>query len=310
MSTNVILFGSASFSIPIAEALQRLDGVQLAAIVAQPDKPGKRGVLTAPDTKAWAETHEVLVLQPGKLDAAFTEALAGLSPTVGVIASYGKIIPQRVLDVFPRGVINVHGSLLPRHRGASPIQTAILEGDTEAGITLMLTDAELDHGPVIAQQRIALTGTETSRELHATLAHLGAEMITDALPKWLAGDIASKEQQHDDATFTKLFTREDARIDWALPTAAIERKIRAFDDWPGTFTILPDGKRLKIFAASIVTDAPEAPGIVRRSSTGQLEVAGTDGWLTLLRVQPEGGKPMDGNAFLNGQQNLPGKRLR
>jgi len=309
MNNHIILFGSANFTVPVAEALHAIPDVALAAVVAQPDKPKGRGqVLASPPTKTWAETHGIPVVQPEKLDDTFLASLASFVPTIGIIASYGKIIPQSVLDTFPKGILNVHPSLLPKHRGATPIQTTILKGDTETGVTLMLTDAEMDHGPIIAQERFALSGTETSAALHDALAQLGARMLTDMFPKWFAGTITPHEQEHERATYTKALTREDGRVDWNGSAVEIERMVRAFDPWPGTFTVLPDGKRLKILEAKVVNGPDAEPGTL--SAQNQLPVVRTaDSWLALHRVQPEGKKPMNGKAFLSGYGALLEKQL-
>lgn len=312
MKQTVILFGTSSFSVPIAEALLRSDVVALRAIVTMPDKPaGRKKTITAPVLKEWALKNTISVLQPEKLDAEFLETISAISPRVGVIASYGRIIPESVLDIFPKGLINVHPSLLPRHRGASPIQSTILAGDAATGITLMLTDKEMDHGPIIAQQHFPIWPTETAHELQMRLAQHSAELLTETLPHWLDDTITPTPQVDSMATYAPMLQRDDGRIDWAQPATAIDRRVRAFDPWPGTFTHTPDGKRLKVLFVDI-TEGPSAkePGVIAVTAGGELIVRAEDAWVRLIRVQPEGKLEMDGKAFINGHKDIIGQRFQ
>ena len=305
---RIILFGTPAFAIPIADALRSLG--EVVAVVTQPDRPkGRKQILTPPALKAWAQKHGIPVLQPEKLDADFLKTAQNASPDVGVIASYGNIIPKSVLDIFPRGIVNVHPSLLPRHRGASPVQATILSGDSIAGITLMLTDEEMDHGPIIAQEHLPIWPHESAHELQERLSHHAAELLANVLPEWVAGKRKAEPQDHAAATYTKMFNREDGKIDWTQPAGAIERQIRALNPWPGTFTTLPDGTRLKVLYIGVLAGETADPGTVRKGETGEPEVRAEDAWIRLIRVQPEGKTEMDGRAFLNGHQQLPGAIL-
>lgn len=307
---NVILFGTPDFALPIADMLLDLPDADLTAVVTVPDAPAGRGKrLTPPALKNWAEEHNVPVMQPLKLDAAFISSLAELEPTVGVIASYGKIIPKTVLDAFPHGVINVHPSLLPRHRGASPVQSTILMGDGASGVTLMLTDKEMDHGPLIAQESFPVWPKETAKELTMRLAQHAAQLLSETLPRWVGGKLEVREQDHAQATFAPVLKRDDGRIDWNDPAQAIERKVRGYDPWPGAFTTLPSGKRLKVLYIKIIEGDAAEPGTVAQAEDGSPMVRVQDAWIKLVRVQPEGKQPMDGPAFLNGHRDLIGQVL-
>lgn len=311
MSSRIILFGTPAFAIPIAEAIR--DVAELIAVVTPPDKPvGRNKTVTPSALKVWASEHDILVLQPEKLSDAFAEKLKQHDPLVGVIASYGKIIPKEVIDAFTKGIINVHPSLLPRHRGASPIQATILAGDSVTGITLMLTDEKMDHGPILVQKHFPIWPAETKHELQERLSEHAASMLKETLPAWIAGDVELQEQNHSEATYTKILTRKDGKIDWSQPATMIERQLRALTPWPGTFTILPSGKRLKVLYVGVVTSErtdPKETGTIRRSDSGEPEIRVADAWIRLLRVQPEGKAEMSGDAFLNGHQDLIGQRI-
>ena len=305
---RTILFGTPAFALPVAEALNEIG--DLLAVVTQPDRPkGRKKVLTPPPLKTWAEENGIPVLQPEKVNSDFAQALRELDADVGVIASYGNIIPKDVLDVFEKGIINVHPSLLPRHRGAAPIQETILSGDATAGVTLMLTDEEMDHGPIIAQEHLPIWPHESAHELEERLSHHAADMLKRILPPWVAGEIEPEPQEHEDATYTRMFTRADGCINWEDPAGAIERQIRAFDPWPGTYTMLPDDTRLKVLYIAVVPGEAANPGTVREGEGGEMEVRAQDAWIRLLRVQPAGKKEMEGSAFLRGHRDLIGSSL-
>lgn len=322
---RIVLFGTPTFALPVAEALRQIG--ELLAVVTQPDRPkGRKQVITPPPLKAWAQSYNsgspvvggaeqtgqaaaIEILQPQKLDKAFADKLKSLKPDVGVIASYGNIIPKDVLNVVPKGIVNVHPSILPRHRGAAPIQETILSGDVSAGVTLMLTDEKMDHGPIIAQEHLPVWPHESAQELEERLSHHAADMLKRILPKWTADEIEPTPQEHEDATYTRMFTREDGKISWDEPAGAIERQIRAFDPWPGTYTTLPDDTRLKILNIAVLPGEAAAPGTLREGENGEMEVRAQDAWIRLLNVQPAGKNEMEGSAYLHGHRDLIGSIL-
>lgn len=289
---RVIFFGTSSFAVPSLKRLADDPRFHLVAVVTQPDRPvGRHAALTQSPIKQTALALGLNVLQFEKIksDDAF-EALQKIPADIAVVASFGQIIPQRVLDLYPHGMVNVHGSILPKYRGASPIAAAIRDGETETGVTIMRMDAELDHGPIMATAKEPIRPDDTAGTLHDRLAELGARILPDALVNHVEEIIAPRIQDHAQATFVKLLSREDGLIDWSKPAAEIERLVRAYDPWPGTYTMV-DGKRLKILKAAL--------GTIEGYPT---KTAGDGNLLTLLRVQPEGKPSMDGRDFLHGNK--------
>lgn len=310
---RVVFFGTPEFVLPVLEALWAMrPGIELSAVVTTSDKPvGRKHIIIPSPVKAWAQAHEVPVLQPEKLNEAFIAELQKFQPSVGVMAAYGKIVPKAVLDVFPKGVLNVHPSLLPKWRGSSPIQAAIAAGDAETGITIMLTDERMDHGPILAQEKVALRGDEVAGKLTQELFLQGASMLSKTLPLWLEGKFVPQPQEHVNATFTKLLSRENGKIDWNQSVETIVRLVRAYDPWPGTFTILPDGTRLKILKASAANRKEETPsGTIAKGSNGEFLVRARDGWVRLDKAQREGGPLVAGSVFLRGHNGIVGKTFK
>lgn len=253
-------FGTPRFAALLLARLVEL-GIPPVAVVTNPDRPvGRRQLLTAPPAKQEAEKVGIPVLQPEKLLEA-KEELAALGVEVFVVAAYGRIIPRAIFSLPPRGTVGVHPSLLPRHRGASPIQTAILEGDAETGISLFLVDEEVDHGPLIASASLPLLGTETYLGLEASLARSGADLVADTLSAYLTGKLQPHDQEHATATFTKKFSSPDAHLaPEELETALhdtdgaiarrVDRMVRALNPEPGVWTVR-EGKRMKILRTEL-----------------------------------------------------------
>lgn len=307
-----VLLGTSTFALPTAEVLLKLFPPFL-GIITKPDEPFGRGrIMTPPPLAVWAKEHGVQCWQP-EMKEALTALLRELNPDVAIVVAYGKIIPPDALTIPRFGFVNLHPSLLPKYRGPSPIQAAIANGDTETGATLMLLDAEVDHGPILAQERVPLSPTATRSSLERELAERGAALIERTLPDYLAGRITPQPQDHARATTTPLLSRDHGRINWSEPATTIERKIRAYEGWPGTWTTLsisplPErrgrSKRLKILAATVGTETPLPPGTIDRSH-GRLDIAcGNGRLLTPLAVQPEGKPAMPGEAFLIGHQRI------
>ena len=255
---RILFFGTSEFAVPSLKSLLRDGRFEIAGAITQPDRPfGRHAVITPPAVKVCAEEHAILVHQPEKLnDETFKSWIQEVGPSCDafVIVSYGKILPQWLLDLPKNGVINVHGSILPRWRGASPIHSAIAHGDTETGITIMLIDAQMDHGPILETTPEPILPSDTTHILHDRLAELGGAFLPQTLAGYLNGTIKPLPQQHELATTCKILTREDGKIEPKTQTAIeIERMVRAYNPWPGAWTI-KNGKRMKIHEAKIVSE--------------------------------------------------------
>ncbi len=317
MSTplRIVYFGTAPFAVPPLQALldepARFDVV---AVVSQPDKPvGRKGEVTASPVSMLARQNEVTLLQPRTLkDDDIFSTLAALKADVFIVAAYGKIIPRRILDLPRIAPLNLHGSLLPKYRGASPIQTAILGGEKTTGVSLMVMDEEVDHGPVISTVEVTITEGDTHETLEATLGEAAAGLLIDCLEKFVNDEIPPTPQDHEKATFTKILDREDGLVRWSKEDAPrICRKIRAYYPWPGAYFVWKkDGvnMRVKIIAADpIGTTLP--PGTCFALADGTPAIAAASGGVALLEVQPEGKKLMPGKAFANGHKHFIGSVL-
>ncbi|MFH1078618.1 MAG: methionyl-tRNA formyltransferase [Patescibacteria group bacterium] len=301
---RIVFLGTSEFAIPSLRALVDDGRFSVIGAVTQPDRPvGRHAVLTPPPVKTVALERGIPVFQPEKIkdlkDDATFQSLMDPRPDVFVVVSYGKILLQWFLDIPTHGIVNVHGSLLPRWRGASPLQAAILSGDAVTGVTIMKIDADLDHGPILASKEEPITSTDTSGSLHDRLAALGGTMLPDILADYLDGRLEPVEQDHSNATTCKTLTRDDGKIDWTKSAEEIERMVRAYDPWPSTWTLV-GVKRLKILSARVdVPDTTKTPGelFLRDHKLDMSCGAGTV--LELVRVQPEGKKPMSGATFVS-----------
>jgi methionyl-tRNA formyltransferase len=303
----VVFFGSGAFGIPILEALASMPGTRLVGVVSVPDKPAGRGARTAsPPLAERARTLGLDVLQPTRLrDPATSTAVRSLRPDAAVLADFGRLVPADLLTVPPHGFLNVHPSLLPRHRGATPIQSTILVGDPEAGVSLFEMDPGLDTGPVVAQARWPLAGDETAAELERAAALRGSELVREQLGPWLAGDRPARPQDDDDATLTRQLSREDGRLDPSAPAVDLERRVRALTPWPGTFIDIGP-TRLAVLRADVSPSAPsDRPGTLVADGRG-LALTTAAGRLRLLEVRPAGGRAMSAEALRNGRPALVG----
>jgi len=314
---RIIFFGSSEFSLPALEALMS-SGFKPLLVISMPDAlVGRKQVLTPSPVKVKAEALGLSVFTPQTLksEQALRE-LASYRPEVGVLAAYGKIIPKPVLDVFPKGILNIHPSLLPLWRGPTPVQTALLHGDKETGATIILLDEEIDHGPILSQKKLEIQAHEAHPELHERLARFGAVLLLETLPKWLEGSIAPVPQEHGKATLCRKFTREDGRIHWAETAEAIDRQIRALNPEPGTWTRWQIANNqwqvVKILQLSLFSNSRELENKKSGEVFGaneKLVVKCADRALVLEIVQPEGKKPMKGEDFLRGHQEIAGTTL-
>jgi methionyl-tRNA formyltransferase len=306
---RLIFLGSPQFAVHPLAALAAA-GHEIAAVVTQPDRPaGRDRRLTPPPVKVAAAALGLPVLQPETLrDPAVVERLAELRPEAGVVAAYGEILRKAVLAIPPLGYLNVHPSLLPLHRGPTPVAGAILAGEAETGVSIMRLDPGMDSGPILAQAVVPLPPDARAGPLTDELFRLGARLLAEALPRYAAGEVQPQPQDHSLATVTKLLSKEDGVVRWELPALVIERMTRAYDPWPGATTRWR-GQPLRVIAAAVHGDweGPEAPGtLLGRGPGGGPLVATGSGALELRELQPAGKRPMDGGAWLQGVRE-PGR---
>jgi methionyl-tRNA formyltransferase len=311
MAYKIVFFGTADFSLPSLDALLKDSRFEVVAIVTKPDAPfGRHQTLTPPPVKVMAQEHNVPFFQFEKIK--MEESYEILKQVQNdrmvdayVVVSYGKIIPQRILDLPKHGCINVHGSLLPRWRGASCVQSAIAAGDKTSGVTIMLLDAEMDHGDILAQKEIEINSDETSGKLHDRLAQLGAETLPDVLANYLNGKITPQPQDHSQATYCKILSRDDGKIDWTKSADEIDRLVRAYNPWPGTWTEC-DGKRIKISKVETgnwkeLDDKRVNFQIVHDRL---FIVCGSKSALEILELQPEGKRVMTAKEYIAGHPQV------
>jgi methionyl-tRNA formyltransferase len=286
MNPKIIFIGTSWFAVPALENLVKND-YQILAVVTAPDKPaGRKQELTPPPVKEIALNYNLSVLQPEKISEA-KKQISELNPDLIIVAAYRQIIPKDILDIPRFGSLNLHPSLLPKYRGPSPIQTAILNNDQTTGLTIILMDEKMDHGPIITQEKIDISPDDTYQTLEEKLAQLASDSLIKILPQYIQEEIKPKPQDENKASYTKILTRQDGKIDWDKSAQEIERMVRAFSPWPGTWTEFND-KRVKILKAKVVDKESKAT-----IKTG-------DGYLFLELVQPAGKKPMTGEEFFRG----------
>jgi methionyl-tRNA formyltransferase len=298
MSKRIVFMGSPEFSLPTLRALA--EHYPVVGVVTQPDRPAGRGrELSPPPVKKLALQLGLPVIQPQRLiDPQAMPQLQEWSPDVIVVAAFGQILRQPVLDLPPYGCINVHGSLLPRWRGASPVQSAILHGDHETGITIMRMDPGVDTGPILNQRAIPILPTDTGGNLSERLALLGAELLLDTLPGYLRGELQPRDQENVGATYATMLKKEDGYLDFNKPAEQLERQVRAFNPWPGSFTTW-DSQILKIHQSHAISEVSSQVGS-KLVYGGLPAIACAPGLLVLDEVQPSGKRAMPGDVFLRG----------
>ncbi|HEU4760384.1 MAG TPA: methionyl-tRNA formyltransferase [Dehalococcoidia bacterium] len=318
----IVFMGTPAFAVP---SLQRLaaEGYGIAAVYTQPDRPAGRGRHPRPSpVKVAAQELGLPVREPATLsEPEALSALRSLAPEAIVVVAYGQILRQDVLDVPPRGVLNVHPSLLPRHRGAAPIPAAILAGDGETGVTVMLMDAGMDTGPIVAQRAMPVEPADTAGSLGAKLSAVAADLLAETLPRWLRGEIEPQPQDDSRATKAPLLRKEQGAIDWGLPAAEIWRRVRAYNPWPGAYSTL-DGEIVHIWEAwPLEEDSGQRPGtLVPLTDQQRAQLPpGADreafavqtgrGLLVVLLVQRAGRRALPPGDFLRGARDALGKRL-
>ena len=302
--------GTPEFAVPSLAVLVAQPEHQIVAVVTQPDAPAGRGnQLAQSPVKQWALAHGLPVLQPPSLKPPeVVEELRAYQPDVIVVAAFGQILRRAVLDMPPHGCVNVHGSLLPRWRGASPVSAAIAAGDTGTGITIMRMDVGLDSGPMLSKRAEAIRADDTTGSLMARLALVGADLLVETLPGYLQGSLVPEAQDTTQVTLCKQIKKEEGRIDWQRSAIDIDRHVRAMSPWPSAFTLL-NSKLLKIGRAEIRDRRiSDVPGLIHVEKNTILVQCG-EGVLQLLEVQPEGKKMMLAADFARGQANLNGAML-
>jgi methionyl-tRNA formyltransferase len=316
--------GTPQFAVPALEALLQNSasgallpqGYELVAVITRPDKPAGRGqgIVFSP-VKQVALAHSIPVWQPGSFKKPqHSAALAAYHADLYIVAAFGQILPQAVLDQPRYGTLNIHASLLPKYRGADPIAEAILQGDSEAGVSIMLLDAGIDTGPVLLRRSIPIAEDETTAGLTTKLAHLGAEVLLGALPDWITGKIMPEPQNEEKASHTHMLQKKDGEISWERPASILARQVRAYNPWPGTYTRWR-GQLLKILSAHALALEPDhavVPGtVMAREEAGHkvLAIATGRGLLLVKQVQLEGKRAMSTEEFLRGYAQIVGQVL-
>jgi methionyl-tRNA formyltransferase len=296
---RVIFMGTPEFACPTLQKL--IDrGEQVVAVVTQPDRPKGRGQhLMPPPVKELAERHGLPVYQPPKVRVPeFIEVIRGLAPDVIVVVAFGQILPKSLLDIPPLGCINVHASLLPRYRGAAPLNWCIINGETETGVTTMLMDVGLDTGPMLIKRATPIDDDEDIASLHDRMSAMGAELLSETLDGLVAGTIVPQEQDGSQSCYAPLLKKEDGLIDWGRDARSIHDQVRGLAVWPVAYSVL-DGQVLKVYR-SRVAEGTGLPGIVLRADKHGLEVACLQGSLVIEELQLAGKKRLDAASFLAG----------
>ena len=299
--------GSPAFALPTLKALS--EKYRVVAVVSQPDRPAGRGrERTAPATKAFAIDAGIPVLQPERIrEPDPISRIAELQPKLLIVAAYGQILPQTLLDLPEYGSLNVHASLLPRWRGAAPIQAAIRSGDKDSGITIMQMDAGLDTGPILSQRRVSLGHEETGGSLTERLSHVGAELLIETLPRYLSREITPQPQDDTLATRAPMLKKSDGELDFQSTAEQLVRQIRAYDPWPGTFLMWGERRLAVKRAHTVLHDGALSGEVVLIESAPA--VATREAMLVLDVIQPSGRREMSGEAFTRGAPDFIGTHL-
>ena len=299
MNINIAFFGTHEFAATILEGLLNNPSFLVKTVFTQPDrKVGRKQVLEESPVKKLATQQNLHIQQPNSLKE---YTLEPNNYTLAVVAQYGLIIPQHIIDAFPKGMINVHGSLLPKYRGASPIQAALMAGEQTSGVTIMIMDALVDHGPILAQQSLFITPDDTFTSLAQKMATEGSALLLNTLPKYVQGEIVPQTQDHGQATFTKLLSKEDGRIDFSKSAEVIYNLFRGLTPWPGIWCLW-DNKRLKLLAID-PTKKTIPPGEVLIENK-HIYIGCGENSIEILELQLEGKNPMSAEVFANGYKNF------
>lgn len=315
---KIIFMGTPEFAVPSLKKLAekfsaqggpRLSSGNIALVITQPDKPtGRKNIPTPSPVKQAALKLGLPIMQP-ETENEIRNKFLQITPDLVVVVAFGEILSLNLLDIPQYGIINVHPSLLPKYRGPSPIASAILDGKKETGVTIILLDEEMDHGPVIAQKSVKIAKDDTTKSLSKKLSEISADLVVKVIPKYVKGELKPKPQKDKDATFTALLRKMDGKIDWSQPAEIIERKIRAYHSWPGTYTFWQN-KMLKILPPSEVDLQPNNYKVGEVFKKGHnLEVRCGKDSLIIKRVQLEGKKEVSTSEFLRGYPKIIGSIL-
>ena len=306
---KVVYMGTPEFAV---NALRRIheEGYDIIGCFTQPDKQkGRSSKLIAPPVKVCAEEFGIPVFQPEKIrEEEYVEELRSLNPDVIVVAAFGQILPESILNIPKYGCINIHASLLPKYRGAAPIEWAVIDGEKETGVTTMYMEKGLDTGDMIEKAVTEIGADETAEELRSRLADMGAELIISTLKNVISGNCSREKQDDSKSNYAVMLKKEMGKVDWNDPADKIERLIRGLQPWPVVYATLND-KNLKIYAASVEGDRDGEPGEIVEVTNTNFVVKCGSGSLRIKSVQPEGKKRMDSVAFLNGNKIEPGMKL-
>jgi len=308
---RLVFMGTPDFASASLEALLRCDD-SVVGIVTQPDRPKGRGqTLTPSPVKLLAQRTQIPLLQPLKMkDPEFLHALAGWKPDLIVVSAFGRILPPAILSLPPHGCINVHGSLLPKYRGAGPIQWAVMNGEKETGITTMLMDVGMDTGAMLLQEAIPIMPDDTAGTLSPRLAELGGRLLTETIVRLKAGTLVLQPQDSSRATLAPLLKKEDGAIDWTLPAMVLANRVRGLSPWPGAYTTVEGGDRWAIWQASALPDrVTKPPGTVIAATTDAVHVTTGDGVLAVMELQPANSRRMTVSQYLAGHTIALGLQL-
>jgi methionyl-tRNA formyltransferase len=300
---KIIFFGTPEFAVPFLDIL--IKSFDVLGVITQPDRPsGRKQTMTPPPVKILALKNNIKVFQPEtiKNNSEITRGIEKLKPDLAVVVAYGEMIPNDILNIPKFKTINVHPSLLPKYRGASPVQSAILNGDKKTGVSIMLLDDKMDHGPILAQTEVLLKGDETNESLHNTLANTGKDFLLEVIEKYTKGELNPCDQKHERATYCKEIEKSNAKINWNETAEIIERKIRAFYPWPIAWTTF-DGKRVKLFSPTEIKQASTGASktITEKDS---LLIGCKDKFLQINKLQLEGKNQVTAKEFISSYSNI------
>ena len=308
---RLVFMGTPDFASASLEALLKSDD-SVVGVVTQPDRPKGRGqILTPSPVKLLAERQQIPLLQPLKMkDPEFLQALAGWKPDLIAVAAFGRILTPTILSLPPHGCINVHGSLLPKYRGAGPIQWAIINGETETGITTMLMDEGMDTGAMLLQEALPITPEDTADTLSPRLAELGGRLLVKTIGQLKAGTLVPRPQDASQATLAPLLKKEDGVIDWALPAIALGNRVRGLSPWPGAYTTVSGGDRWTIWRArALPGPVTQPPGMIVAVTHEAIHVATGEGILAVMELQPTNSRRMAVSQYLTGHPTAVGLQL-
>jgi methionyl-tRNA formyltransferase len=313
---KIIFIGTPEFGAIILEGLTK-GGYKPVLVITETDKPvGRKQIITPPPVKTAALNYGIEVLQPEKISECEMK-IKKMSPDLIIVAAYGQLIGKTILEIPKYGCLNVHPSLLPKYRGASPIQGAILSGELQTGVSIMLLDEKMDHGPVIAQEEVAISGNDDAKTLSDKLFRAGSNLLVKTIPDWFSGKLKAILQEEEKATYTKILGRIDGKINWSMTAKEIERQVRAYIIWPNSFTECQENKfgikKIKIWKVKIQEQDKNCPigsvGKTFMATNEEIAVQTGKDFLIIEELQPEGGKRMTSAEFLNGRSDFIGTIL-